>query len=168
MSGLEDAVVRGGQGGARPDRALYHARQRARLAPTRPWPPAVEEVRALLAEGIGDKRAARLFGVHRTTYRGLRRALGLTIGGTPRPAAPCLAAPCPAAPCPAAPAAAPSDGHGRGPVDPRDYGFDPRARWPAGCRFTDDPRAVSADRLGRVAPPETRLERSSAIAGLAE
>lgn len=104
------------------------------------WPPDDAVIAELAAAGVGDGRAAALFGVHPSTYRAWRRRLrdrtavsgfGEATGGD-------------------APA----------------YGHDPGARWPAGARFDDDPRAVRADRTGRVRPPVTIVESGSSLAAL--
>ena len=100
------------------------------------WPPSPATLDALAAAGIGDRRAAARFGVHAATFRAWRRRHRV---GAPGRAA--------AAPI----------------TDSAAYGFDPEARWPAACRFQDDPRAVRAGR-GRLTRPMTVVESACSLA----
>ncbi len=102
------------------------------------WPPSDEVLGQLSAAGIGDSRAAALFGVHPSTYRAWRRRLRDRTAG-----------------------AFDTDGQA---ADATEYGFDPDARWPAAIRFADDPRAVAADRTGRLPRPITIVEGASSLA----
>lgn len=106
----------------------------------RSWPPDDAVIAELAAAGVGDGRAAALFGVHPSTYRAWRRRLRDRT---------------------AIPAFAESTG-GDGPA----FGYDPGARWPAVARFDDDPRAARADRTGRIRPPVTIVESGSSLAAL--
>lgn len=126
---------------------LATARASGRLArrgrvpdPGRAWPPTDAVIADLAAAGVGDGRAAALFGVHPSTYRAWRRRLRDRTGGSEVEAA-----------------------AGDGPA----YGYDQAARWPAGARFADDPRAALADRTGRVRPPMTVVEGACSLAALA-
>lgn len=111
-----------------------------RVGATMAWPPSPEMLAGLAARGIGDRRAAVLFGVHVSTYRSLRRRHR------------------------AEPSEAGLDGP---PRNPGAYGFDPDAKWPDGAVFTDDPRAACAGRTGRIRHPGTHVETASSIALLA-
>lgn len=110
----------------------------------RAWPPSDAVIAELAAAGVGDGRAAALFGVHTSTYRAWRRRLrDRTVAG---------------------------DADDTPVGDPSAYGFDPAAAsaaWPAGARFTDDPRAARPDRGGRVQRPITIVESGSSLAALA-
>ena len=116
----------------------------SRSRPTRPaggewsWPPSDEVLGQLSAAGIGDSRAAALFGVHPSTYRAWRRRLRDRTGGV-----------------------LDTDGQA---ADAAEYGFDPGASWPGAIRFADDPRAVAADRTGRLPRPITIVEGASSLA----
>lgn len=105
------------------------------------WPPSDGMLERLAAAGIGDGRAAQLFGVHPSTYRAWRRRLRDRLG-----------------------MAEDADGQ---PGDAAEYGFDPTARWPATARFADDPRAAPAQRSGRILRPATIVEGASSLALLA-
>lgn len=66
--------------GLKPARALGTLRPQGHTSPAMRdgslrWPPTAEQVRSLRDAGIGDARAAALFGVHHSTYRARRRAL---------------------------------------------------------------------------------------------
>lgn len=71
------------------------------------WPPKPETMALLAEAGVGDRQAAKLFGVNFHTFRGYRRAWAKTRPG------------------------ARADWR----EGPEDFGFDPVARWPAGVRF---------------------------------
>ncbi|MGE0713810.1 MAG: hypothetical protein AB7P02_00070 [Alphaproteobacteria bacterium] len=109
---------------------------RASAPPSRTWPPTEDEVAELIGQGIGDNRASKLFGVHVSTYRALRRRYFCDGVGSK------------------------DDGP---PVDPAEYGY-VGTPLPSGITFDDSPRAAAADRTGRVLRPMTVLERESSIA----
>ncbi|BBK30572.1 hypothetical protein EDC65_1989 [Stella humosa] len=116
-------------------------RSRAPAAGARPWPPSDDAMAELAAAGVGDGRAAALFGVHPSTYRAWRRRLRDRNG----------------------PAAG-----GDGPAaDAADYGYRAGLDWPAWARFGDDPQAVRGDRIGRILRPMTVVEGTSSLALLA-
>ncbi|MGE0716140.1 MAG: hypothetical protein AB7P02_11920 [Alphaproteobacteria bacterium] len=46
---------------------------RSSATPSRTWPPAEDKVAELIEQGIGDRRASKLYGVHVSTYRALWR-----------------------------------------------------------------------------------------------
>ncbi|MGE0726020.1 MAG: hypothetical protein AB7O45_16715 [Alphaproteobacteria bacterium] len=102
----------------------------------RTWPPSAGTLDQLAAMGIGDRRAAGLFGVHPATYRAWRRRHRAGAPGRP-PAGP----------------------HLEGVA----FGYDPAAAWPAACRFEDDPRAARTDGV-RLARPVTVVETGSTLA----
>lgn len=109
----------------------------ADLVAPQPWPASAEVMRRLIAAGIGDSRAAALFGVHPETYRRRRReVVGISVMN--------------------------SDGEA---PNPADYGYVRGARWPRWAKFSDCPEAKAAGRSGRLyAPPATFVPTASAMA----